>query len=274
MDKEKQAKVMADWYWNNPQRNALTWEILKDIRRHETAFISDDVNARYYKIGKFHFLKGQLHARFVKSHYHRYSFFRSMECLAFTKYNGGYYIPIDLKKSWNPYGADCCLDIDCKGRDIEKVARKTRRESGKILKYLDKVNCPAICSFSGRQGFHIKIEWDALAPRFSCDMEELKRLARLICKKARVNTKPSKTKPWIDTAIIHTKGLVRVLNSLHPKSLRVALPLRRDEFEDFDINTTDPYYIMKHISLANRRPVWNPKGNVDMLHKEFMEGGA
>lgn len=271
MDKEKQAKAMKDWYWNNPQKRALFWLMFNDARRHETAFISPQANNRFYTLGKKSFFDGQMKARFVDSRFHEYNYFRSLEYVPLTRSLGHVIVQNDLRKHWEPYGADLLIDLDMKGKDIEKVARKTKKEASKILKYLCKLNVPLLCSFSGRQGFHIKIESDTLTPKFSYDMEDLKKLAGFICKKAKVNVKPSKTKTWADLSVIHIRGLVRVLNSLHPKSLRVALPLTKKQFEDFDINITDPYYIMnkRNIDLTNRRPIWNINGDVNKLYDEF-----
>jgi len=274
-ENERQAEVMREWYFNK-QKIALYWEILKDIRRHETAFVSDDITNRYYKLGSIRFLGGQIKARFMDSHYHRFHFFKSMELLKFTKMDGIHFIPVDLRTEWNPYGIMLAIDIDCRLKDTRKASIRSHKEAKKITKYLDGLNVTFIVNNSGSKGFHVRIGWNELSKVMGFDTEGVKNLAKFICDKSGVNTKPSKTNAWGDVSIIHDRGLIRVLLSLHPKSLLVALPLTRELFENFDINITKPNYIMENFNLRNwiERAVWNPKGNVDMLFKEFEEGGA
>lgn len=277
MDNEKQAKVMKKWYGKgingNAQYPALLWELLKDIRRHETAFVSDDVTNRYYKLGSIRFLDGQIKARFMDSHYHRFNFFKSMEMLQFTKMDGINTIPLNLRKEWNAYGIMLAIDIDCRLKDIRKSAKKTHKEAKKITKFLDKLNVRFIVNNSGSKGFHVRIGWNELSKVMGFDTEGVKNLAKFICDKSGVNTKPSKTNAWGDVSIIHDRGLIRVLLSLHPKSLKVALPLTRDLFENFDINITEPKYIIENFNLRNwiERSVWNPKGDVDKLWQDYQK---
>ena len=203
-------------------------------------------------------------SRFRESWHNDWSFFKSAEYVVISE-NG---VKVDLKTNYKTYGADLPIDIDSKAEKIEVAVKYSKKEAAKIIKFLDKMECPFICSYSGRQGFHITIEWKALQLHMAHDLDQIKSIAKFITKKARgtLRAKAKKDHAFVDIGITgRPKGLIRVHNSLHPKSLLVALPLTRDNFEDFTLEMVNPYYVMNKIIIRDRRPVWNEQGDTKEL---------
>lgn len=276
-------EIIKNWYWNDNLefRKSLAWQILRDTRRHETSFISlsKKVPQRFYKIGSFPFLLGQLKERFcnIEDKTPFWHYFRSLQLVKFVEEGK----PVNLAKDWDSYGFDWYLDIDCGEKKYPDLNYKERverayTETEAIVNELDKLKVPFIPTFTGGKGFHVGIPW-----QYTFDRENKKNILADFFEADDYATIPRAMGFFLvdrvgttmyDTTIWDKKmGLIRCKYSLHPESLKVCFPLTRQEFKEFSIDLVEPYYIIENVEIRDRQKkvLWNPNGNFKKFYNEF-----
>lgn len=261
------------WYWkDNPQFEPLMWEILKGVRNHTSDFIGKNMATRFYTIGDFNYLIGQMEERFVDTKNPYWNFFKSIEYIRFTDEDGNRLGKDKMKQNWEKirWGWDFVIDIDADGDTLEERAERAKEEAKKILDYYKKLNVPYCIFFSGNSGFHIKIKWEDLKKYFEADDygEVNKLLGEFMIDECDLEIVDSSV--WGDKM-----DLIRVPYSLHPKTEKVVLPLTDAQFENFKPKLVDPEWLRDKGNLdLYKRGLKKRDGDLEEFVKEFNKKSA
>lgn len=245
------------------------WEILKGVRNHTSDFIGKNMATRFYTIGDYNYLIGQIKERFVNTDNPYWNFFKSIEYIRFTDEDGNKIEKDEMKDNWREirWGWDFCIDIDADGDTLQERVERAKEEAKKILGYYRKLNVPYCIFFSGNSGFHIKIKWDDLKNYFEADDygEVNKLLGKFMVDECDLEI--------VDTSVWGEKmDLIRVPYSLHPKSEKVVLPLTDAQFENFKLKLVDPEWLRNKRNLSlYKRGLKKREGDLEEFVKRFRE---
>lgn len=180
-----------------------------------------------------------------------YHFFASVAKIDFNRFGNP---PSDLKdlkiyraefhKSFEDIvtGYDFVIDID------HEDLKKAHEIAFDIKQIYDKYKLPYYLVFSGKKGFHFRIDWDDIQTDLAplAFMEKTKRIAENIAKCIGY-----KFKQDIDS-IYDLKRVLRVPYSIHPSTKNIALPLTDAQFEYFEPVNYSFQNIFNTVRLKNR----------------------
>lgn len=251
------------WYCDQPQKQALWWNILRETRSREVGFLGRSRMHRSYSLGTMKFLIGQLYKRFGEPETEDvyWHFYRSIE-LVKQVVNGK---PLKLPGEWIRWGFDYCIDIDSKKETVPLAVKESKKEAQKIFDLFNKYNAKYTIKFSGRKGLHFIVPWKELTPYFKPDDYPLipRKLTEFVIEKADLNPE------FIDMGLYGIKKLFKTAYSIHPDTGLIALPLSKKQFENFDPDMTTPKNVLKN-SIRDM-PVINPEGNFKNLYEAFIK---
>lgn len=284
-------EIYNQWYFNENRklREYILWEIFKDTgaKRHSTDFIlaGKDIVLphRFYTIGSFRYMVGQIMERFVKSELEpSYHYFRSVARLRFVDNDE----PVDLKDKFKQqiFGFDLVFDIDNKPfkkwwlehenlesplilAKVDEYVDDVKKEAEIIKNRLDKHNVPYIINFSG-SGFRLCIEWDEIKDYFK--VEDF-------------GARSTSFINWVKEGCKHDfqyfgeigSGycLTRALYSLHPITKLVALPLSDGDFDNFSLEMVKPLNLLGCIAPepSNKPRSMKREGSFAKIYEKFAE---
>lgn len=282
-------KIYKNWYFNEKRdlREFIQWEIFKDTgsKRHSTDFIlvggKHDLIHRFYTIGTFRYMVGQIKERFVNCELEpSYHYFRSVAKLRFVENDK----PVNLKENFKNqiFGFDIIFDMD--NKDFKKWWLKTddlnspdilkkvnenltivKNETSIIKKLLDKYKVPYVLNFSG-SGFRICIEWNDISDYFNVnDFGETSTNF--------INWVKDECKHEFECFGEVGSGycLTRGLFTLHPVTKLVALPLTDAQFENFTIDMANPHHLLETLEIKPTNKPYNHKreGSFGNIFEEF-----
>jgi len=274
----EEAEIIRHWYWNKNAivRNFILWELLKQVRHRSTDFVlcrerfAEQDNLfksaqRFYSIGTFGFLCGQVQKRFFEEHILYWHFFHSIALLRFCGDDGK---KLDLNADFEKakFGFDTIIDIDSKKETLKERMEESYFEATKITDYLNKIDATYVVSFSGNAGFHIRILWNDLRQYFTVEDYGVanRELALFIVRESGAKL--------VDTGVLGSgRDLIRCLWSLNPKSLKVCKPLTVNEFSGFELGIVDPEWLLDNLPKNyEKTPLdYKREGNLDKLIKSF-----
>ncbi len=275
METDELKMICKEWYYNDnvAKRNFVAWEILKDVRRHSCDFKGKEkAMTRFYHIGNFGYLLGQLKARFVDTDNPAWDFFKSTALIRVTNNNDeranvkedfdnliyGFNLNFDLENSKKKRSEDDVIDVS----DVHKECKK-------LKSFFDKNKIPYILKFTGRGGFRLIILWDDLKDYFKVeDFGEVSgQFGDFIVKQSKIDPN------FVDEGVLHASGmaLIRVLYSIHPKSGLVCYPLDNDEFENFSTEKMKASYILDNLTVVKGSKPLDKKreGDLSIIYNEF-----
>jgi len=242
-DSEK-AKVFVDFYKDIVQEKdekfvAWMFEIFKFIRTRSVRFIPP-VEQKDYNIGKPSYMKHCIRQYLYKSEGRPFSFFCSTYHVRHTDENGK---SIDTKDQLNePFKFDVFVDIDSK--KIEDAKNKTL----KIIDFIEKEYCPIeAVIFSGKKGYHIHIYYENLLDYFGVKKKDKYSPEEITQVYKQIEEKINKATNLKGFHSFRDKQIIKTPYTLHPETNLVALPLTREQLENFnlDLVTIENVYKME-----------------------------
>ncbi len=263
----------AMWYWNNEQRQAIIWEILKAIRGHEVGFLGNNRMHRGYSIGKIGFLVGQIKKRFVdkeEDESPEWNFYRSFEYV--KAYDYELHKKLKLPDEWERYGWDFGIDLDADLRKtltkpsnpqeayenltkgpLSKKLKLVKEQAIRIRDFYEKLHVPYLLSYSAYRGFHFTIFWDNLKDYFLKDdyPDIARELALFVKSKTELKSKNKKKneESFFDLGDYGIRKLYRVPWTMHKTSHLICLPLKHNELDNFTVDMAKPQNILNQISI-------------------------
>lgn len=169
-------------------------------------------------------------------------------------------------------GQDIILDFD-----HEKIYGYAYDDTMKVAKFLDKYKVPYSVMFSGKKGFHLRIDWNNIYKAFKDDTNLFYKDGRY---KPKVFEKMYKNfadslidilgLKWLDKSCIFRRQPSRLPYSIHASG-NVALPLDKCQLENFNIEMTKPEEVLK-LNLYSRKYYKSNKGfnrNMPVFNDNF-----
>lgn len=139
-------------------------------------------------------------------------------------------------------GYDFVIDID------HEDLKKAHEIAFDIKQIYDKYKLPYYLIFSGKKGFHFRIDWDDIQTELS--PFEFKEKTKILAENI-ANSIGYKFQQDIDS-IYDLKRVLRVPYSVHPVTNKIALPLTDAQFEYFQPVNHSLENIFRTVLLKNR----------------------
>lgn len=293
-------QACKDWY----SRQDVAWEILKDVRSHSSDFKGRDVAInRFYRIGDFGFLLGQLKERFMDAEKDPFDpfwhFYRSIAHIRLTKVVDGKTVAADLNEDFDSLirGFDIPLDFDNKpykkwfNEEFKKwkeeqvsfpsaelcreMSDKTnalpKKEADKVAAFLDEFKAPYTFISSGT-GFYVKLEWQDLQPYFLPEDYGTGNKAFAAFLLSKSFPPPKKKDPTVPlepqycdpSTVGEGRLLIRVNYTIHPSVVRICAPLSSQQQAVFEPSMTDVENFSKSFTTPKTKYPFNHKRKGDL----------
>jgi hypothetical protein len=253
-------KLRKQWY----QTENIAFNIINAIKYRETCFIGDHRPVRYIKANAIVYLSKNFERyRFFEEPFNLYQSLARYPRMPLFSFDSKEKKPQTVAFHDNRVSYmdsfDFLLDID--NKNIEMAYNSAL----KMKRILDKCKVPYTLMFSGKKGFHIKIEYDD----FPIELKKLSFPLSDRLKKTAENIFEKEQLDDLDLGVFDLQRIAKTPYSVVYPNYLVALPLSDEELDNFSIKEVSLPYLITKTDKMYLRGFRKRKGTIEGTQEFF-----